>query len=73
MECRRTARKGMSTPASLRGKQMLGSSWRWCNGSFAQYVQQEVASMKTLPGKNSINSLRSPPWCVAGDSFGGAG
>ena len=30
---------------------LLGSSWRWCNGSFAQYVQQEVASKKNVTGQ----------------------
>src|SRR6266481_6803828 len=30
---------------------LLGSSWRWCNGSFAQYVRQEVASKKNVTGQ----------------------
>lgn len=29
---------------------LLASNWRWCNGSFAQYIQQEVASKKNVAG-----------------------
>ena len=29
---------------------LSASSWRWCNGSFERYVQQEVASKKNLSG-----------------------
>jgi len=29
---------------------LSASNWRWCNGLFEQYVQQEVASKKSLSG-----------------------
>lgn len=32
-------------------QKLLDSTWRWCNGSFAEYVQQEVASKKNVSGQ----------------------
>ncbi|MGB7283340.1 MAG: hypothetical protein WBE13_13840 [Candidatus Acidiferrum sp.] len=30
---------------------LLASNWRWCNGTFAQYVEQEVASKRNVTGQ----------------------